>query len=371
MPGKAQELAAMYLRRGALASAAIEGNTLSEDQVREILVNEKSLPESQQYLEQEVRNVWSALRDIELEVSQTNLVADGSGSDFELSSSWIKKVHAQLLENLELPEHVIPGEFRRVSVGVGTYLGVPWEDIDYLMDKYCHWINEIRARAASELANGQADRAFITNFFAAIYSHLYLAWIHPFGDGNGRTARLIECAILAHSGLVPWISTNILSDFYNKTRTRYYLRLEAASKNSDVVGFIEYSARGFRDQLRDQVAEVQSFQRKVAWINYVHEQFRSEPASVATRRRRELVLEMKEGIFYSINEIRYTTPRVAEMYASTSDKLIKRDMGKLIDLELVERESKKPNKGKFQVRIWIMDAFKPAPEFGLHSPVSN
>ena len=37
----------------------------------------------------------------------------------------------------------------------------------------------------------------------AMMAHLYLAWIHTFGDGNGRTARLLEFLILARSGKVP------------------------------------------------------------------------------------------------------------------------------------------------------------------------
>ena len=371
MPGKAQELAGMYLRRGALASAAIEGNTLNEDQVKEIFDNELSLPESQQYLEQEVRNVWSALREIEIAVAQNSEQNSGIPGHFELSTQWIKSVHSQLLENLDLQDHVLKGEYRTVPIVVGTYKGVPHDEIEFLMEKYCSWINQMRQEAREALENGQSDRAFITYFLAAIYSHLYLAWIHPFGDGNGRTARLIECAIFAHSGLVPWISTNVLSDFYNKTRSRYYSKLETASKNLDVVGFIQYSAQGYRDQLREQVSEVQSFQRKVAWINYVHEQFQSEPASVATRRRRQLILDMPEGVSYSLGDIRYISPRIAEMYAVTSDKLLKRDIGKLVDLELLDKSSGRGNKGKYQVRIWIMDAFRPVPESGLHSPVIN
>ena len=47
-PRVAWDLARVYMRRGALASAAIEGNTLSEDEVNEILDDKKSLPESQQ-----------------------------------------------------------------------------------------------------------------------------------------------------------------------------------------------------------------------------------------------------------------------------------------------------------------------------------
>jgi Fic family protein len=35
----------------------------------------------------------------------------------------------------------------------------------------------------------------------AVLAHLYLEWIHPFGDGNGRTGRLVEFQILAAGGI--------------------------------------------------------------------------------------------------------------------------------------------------------------------------
>jgi Fic/DOC family len=35
----------------------------------------------------------------------------------------------------------------------------------------------------------------------AILAHLYIAWIHPFGDGNGRAARLMELRILLEAGV--------------------------------------------------------------------------------------------------------------------------------------------------------------------------
>jgi Fic family protein len=54
----------------------------------------------------------------------------------------------------------------------------------------------------------------------SIIAHLYLAWIHPFGDGNGRTARLLEVRFLMEAG-VP--SAAIASDIGAAERTASYL----------------------------------------------------------------------------------------------------------------------------------------------------
>src|SRR5580704_10722949 len=56
-PDVARELYSVTLVKGALATTAIEGNTLSEDQVRGIFEGSYKAPPSRQYQEQEVRNV--------------------------------------------------------------------------------------------------------------------------------------------------------------------------------------------------------------------------------------------------------------------------------------------------------------------------
>lgn len=62
----------------------------------------------------------------------------------------------------------------------------------------------------------------------AILVHLYLVWIHPFADGNGRTTRLLEHHIMLAGG-VPETATHLLRYFYNETRANYYSRLEDSS----------------------------------------------------------------------------------------------------------------------------------------------
>lgn len=353
-PGVAMHLSEVFLRRGALASAAIEGNTLNEEQVEDIVVRKKSMPESQRYQEQEVLNVIEALNQVREEV-----VATGK---FRLSPEWLKQKHAVLMHDLELEDHVIPGEYRTVQVGVGNYRGAPAEDVDYLVDRLCSWINEIIEQAEKSKS---LDQRFFLSFFAATLCHVYVAWIHPFGDGNGRTARLVEAAILANSQTVPWVSTTVLSNYYNKTKPRYYSRLDAASRAQDLPGFIAYSAIGFRDELREQIVEVQSQQRRVAWINYVHERFGHEPNTDTARRRREVVLSFPQVVEVQKKGIRLLTPAIAVMYANASDKLFNRDLTKLKELGLL----REIGRGRFVSNIALMDAFIPKPELGVVLPI--
>ena len=89
---------------------------------------------------------------------------------------------------------------------------------------------------------------------------VYLALIHPYGDGNGRLSRLLEFAILLRAG-VPDIAAHLLSNLYNETRARYYQELQET--HGDMIdgayppyiqwhGFLEYALEGYCDSLAEQ-----------------------------------------------------------------------------------------------------------------------
>jgi Fic family protein len=145
---------------------------------------------------------------------------------------------------------VVPGKLREHSVLVGRYRGAPAEDCEYLLDRFCQWLNGPDFAAPSD------DLTVVTALLKAITAHLYLAWIHPFGDGNGRTARLLEFLILVGAD-VPAVSTHLLSNHYNLTRSAYYRELGNASRTGgNLLPFIWYAVEGFRDGLRDQLEAI-------------------------------------------------------------------------------------------------------------------
>jgi Fic family protein len=344
-PRVAQNLATVYLSKGVMATTAIEGNTLTAEEVQKILANEIKLPPSQQYLEQEVRNIANVLNAIYKASAE-------SPEPFRLSSAWLRKQNRLILEDIDCEDHVHPGEFTTRPLAVGNYRGAPPEDVPYLIDRLCDWLNTFLLIVDDP--GKTADDRFVHAFFAAAIGHLYIAWIHPFGDGNGRTARALECAVLANSGIVPVVSASLLSDHYNKTRALYYRQLSQASSHADgVMGFIRYAADGFVDMLREQISSVQQMQREIAWISFVHEVFSGETQGDATKRRRTLVLSLPDSPTPS-SKLRRLTPELAEMYAAKSQKTVSHDVNKLKKLHLIRQTPE-----GYVPMIWVMDAFIP------------
>jgi len=337
-PEIADDLYNIYLAKGALATAAIEGNTLSEEEALDRVEGKKNLPPSKEYLGQELDNIIDACNLI-----AKRLFQDG---DNHIDVKRIKEFNFKVLENLPVAEEVCPGQIRQHDVGVGRYKAVPYQDCEYLLGKYCEWLNNFGCP--------DENKKIVFGIIKAIASHIFFALLHPFADGNGRTARLIELKILLSAG-VPMPAAQLLNNHYNQTRNEYYRQLDMISKkDGSIVDFFEYAIQGYIDGLREQLKTILGYQFNVAWINYVHELFknRETPASV---RRRNLALDLasyKEKI--QISKIRELSPRIAEAYAGKNLKTIVRDLITLSSMDLVVR-----SKDGVRAKTEIIKAFLP------------
>lgn len=325
MPITAKELYKVFLAKGALATTAIEGNTLTEEEVKKHLDGDLKLPPSKEYLKQEVSNIIDACNAI------GNQVLDAQNTDLTIEK--IKQYNSWVLKYLPLGEDVEPGVLRRHSVGVGTYRGAPTEDCGFLVEQLCDWLNK-------DFKSPNDYEVIVYGLLKAIVCHLYIAWIHPFGDGNGRTARLLEFEILLSFG-VPAPSAQLLSNHYNQTRSEYYRKLDASHKSGgDIFPFIEYAIQGFIDGLVVQLELIQDQQLHVHWMDYIHSVFRNKD-SATERRRKRIVIDLSE-IDNPVPplKVRHISPRIAEAYASLTEKTLARDINALIGLDLIVKTPK-------------------------------
>lgn len=317
----------VYLAKGARASAAIEGNSLNEEQAVAAVEGELEVPQSQEYLQQELENVIHALVEIEVEVH-----LEGK---FEVTPEKLCALNAKVLDGLEVENHVVPGEFRTTGIVVGNvYQGAPAQDCDFLITAMCDWLN------GADLQRDGEDHAkdFLHAFLRAVIAHIYIAWIHPFGDGNGRTARLVEFGILTAAG-IPSVAAHLLSNHYNATRMNYYRQLEHASKSGgDLIPFLGYAAEGFVGQLQQQLQDVHELIVEAIWINYVHSMFPDR--TLTARRQRDLVLALKHDGYTRRAQLSSLTPGLADAYAGKGSKTVTRDLNALSKLELIERTPK-------------------------------
>ncbi len=326
-PEAAKQLHAVYLAKGVLATTAIEGNTLTEEEVREHLEGRLELPPSREYLGQEIDNVLAACNRIGGQVIR--------GACGPISPDEICEYNRLVLNELPLQEDVVPGELRQDSVVVGRYRGAPAEDCEYLLAKFCEWLNNLAFPEGVE-------QPFA--ILAAIAAHLYFVWIHPFGDGNGRTARLLEFRHLLQAGF-PTPAAHLLSNFYNLSRTEYYRQLDKSSKlGGQMSEFIAYATQGLVDQLKEQLRVIRGLQWNTTWRNYVYELFGKGPGSTAQARRRRLVLDLSnvtaDNGWVHVSKISELTAKLAHAYARRTSKTLTRDLNAVEQMKLIERKDR-------------------------------
>ena len=348
-PDDAREMHRLYLVKGARATTAIEGNTLSEEQIAAQLEGRLELPRSQEYLRREVDNVLKAANDIFAEILE--------GRPPTLAPDWIAGANRRLLAELEehLEEGVVPGEVQTHPVGVLRYRGAPRQDCGFLLRRLCGWIEGDGWPFRPDRREDRIASAILR----AVFVHLYIAWIHPFGDGNGRTARLAEFMILAREG-VPSPCAHLLSNHYSLTRSEYYRQLDRSSRansgRGDPLDFLLYSLRGFVDGLREQGRQIAAIQLKLAWEHFVYGEFRRRRSSSAMRRRRDVTLALgRAGTPVRKREIPDLHPGLARLYAERTGKTLTRDMNWLVAQGFLER-----GEDGYRAKVDSMRGFRPA-----------
>ncbi len=323
------------LIKGAQATTAIEGNTLTEAEVEKVAEG-GSLPPSKEYQAREVRNILDAMNMLLQEVA-----VDGKAP--LISAELIKRFHHHV--GKELGEHfdAIPGQLRQDERVVGPYKCPRHQDVPVLVDRLCNWLQQ-------EFAFGSGQQPFADAVIQAIVTHVYIEWIHPFGDGNGRTGRLLEFFILLRAGN-PDIASHILSNFYNLTRAEYYRQLDKANRGKDLSSFIAYAVQGYRDGLLESLRTIQASQFEMAWRTLVHDRFAEQRYRKKNvfKRRRDLVLNMPLNKDMSADEFLLLTPQLAREYSALSERTLLRDLAVLREMDLVSEHA-----GRFRANTSLL-----------------
>ena len=158
------------------------------------------------------------------------------------SAKWVCELHGKLAKHVDR-QKATAGRFRTRAVNVGAYVAPRAEEIAErfrgLVDFANHSLPALREQFEGDsIAAGIARSALV---------HADFLKLHPFGDGNGRTARAIDFALLLDAGVPPQIAQLMLRH-YTGTRFEYCKRLAAVERDG-VMPFLSYAAVGLTREL--------------------------------------------------------------------------------------------------------------------------
>ena len=339
-PDHHQGMLLVSLNKGALATTAIEGNTLTAEDL-DLIQNGRDLEPGRKYQQKEVENILAAFNAILEELVREK-------SPEIITPGLIKRFNEMVGRDIGEAFNGNPGKIRRSNVIVGNVYRPPsFDRAEEMLGQLCDWL--------LKEFHYNREHNFDEAVIEAIITHVYIAWIHPFMDGNGRTARLMEFYLLLRAG-IPSIASHILSNHYNETRTIYYRQLEYASETGNLSRFIEYALEGFRDGLEQTIAFIHKEQTELTWNNYVHDVIEkmNDKNSKTIQRLKQLAYHVPADKFYSIDEIGILNTRIAEEYRKLNPITLRRDLELLAGKKLLYAE-----KGKYRSNHELLRSFLP------------
>ena len=229
----------------ALASVQIEGNSLTLEMAFELIKEPqgRDLRDS----EREFLNYLGAFDSIE------GLRGE---RDYTFRISDLRDIHRRLVEGVRGGDR-FAGQIRREDVCVGDiqdgetvvhHQPPPWGQVDDELRELLEWVEECKQKPTpAQIRRGIADRWTHPVLVSGILQHR-LVWIHPFVDGNGRTARMLTTALLYQRGY-DYKYLFDLASYYNKDRDNYYAMLRTADRTGDYTEWLEYFAGGLARQM--------------------------------------------------------------------------------------------------------------------------
>lgn len=206
-------------------STQIEGNQLSAEQVQSIVRGEGNFP-GMQHDEDEVRHHFAAAAYVE------TLARTGSG----FSAGELRTIHGVVMTGGQVSTPYRAGQNVIREAGSGRIVYMPPEagDVPRLMAELEQWASDALARASWPVP------------VLAALAHYQFATIHPYFDGNGRTARLLTNLVL-HRGGYGLNGIYSLEEYYAANLAGYYSALAVGPSHNDYLGRAEADVTPFVD----------------------------------------------------------------------------------------------------------------------------
>ena len=241
-PGLAEHLRMRARLRSTHFSTRIEGNRLTLMEAEQVVLEGKAFPGRERDT-LEVKHYFQALEQVETWVESGQAV----------SEEYIRKLHAliyrgkrALLTPYRDGQNVI-----RDSAGGIVYLPPEAQDVPALMGELAAWIHSAEQDLPIPIVAGAAHYQFVT--------------IHPFFDGNGRTARTLATWIL-YRGEYDLGRFYALEEFYAQDLEGYYAALVTdphhnyydGRAKAEITVWLSYFLRGMANVFERVAVEVRS-----------------------------------------------------------------------------------------------------------------
>jgi Fic family protein len=244
--------------------------------------------------------------------------------DIPIDELVIRQLNRYFINNA--PETLTPGAYRRGQNKVGNFAPPDQGDVPSLMRSFALWL--------------RAEDDELHPIIKAGIAHIHLVAIHPFWDGNGRTARGLATLILQRSAY-GFRKLLTLENHIWDIRDSYFTAIERTlgsmfAPNYDITPWLEFFIHTLDDHVRDLMGTLTDWHRM---MQQAYKMF----ASKGWGQRQA------EGYIFALQTGQITRPDYIEI-TGVSPVTASRDLSELVQVGILTPE------GKTRARI-----YRPAP----------
>ena len=130
----------------------------------------------------------------------------------------------------------------------------------------------------------------------AMAVHYHIGAMHPFGDGNGRTARATEAFMLKQAGVSDRVMVS-LSNYYYTHKEEYLSALfESRLREHDLTPFLQFALPAVTERCNSVAGEILSHHKKILFQQFARSLF----GQLRNPRRRVLAERQLKNAGYSV-----------------------------------------------------------------------
>jgi Fic family protein len=325
-----------------IGSARIEGNNTTIAEYIETKLDSGDIAKTKSHSIIEIQNIEKAMEFIESTIQ-----------DYPINKSFVSELHKIIVKDLPPPPNgegdLTPGSYRNKNIQILKSTHLPPDSflVDTYMDELFSFINKEDSSKYDLLKSAIAHHRFV--------------WIHPFGNGNGRTVRLFTYAMLIKNGFNVNVGRIINpTAVFCSNRNGYYDYLSKADEGSDsgILEWCEYVLKGLKEEIEkiDKLTDYEYLKKEILIpsINFSFE--------------RQIITEIESKILKETVEKQVVQNLDLERFFKGKAKSeISRQIKKLIDKKMLipERDSARKYVLRFDNNYLLRGIIKTLDEKGF------
>lgn len=235
----------------------------------------------------------------------------------QFNHDMVHDLHRILLKNTHREKPITVGAYRKGPIyvvngqGRTVYEGPPALKVKGMMDCFIRWMNAAPSQHP---------------LIHAALVHLYFVHIHPFDDGNGRSARALSNLYLLKQDY-QFINFLAPSDYFDHHRTQYYRAIQnTEAHGGDATFFILYYLTALVEQLKS----VQNEIKKEAQVGDIR---------TVLSKQVQVHLDKKQikALQWMLKNIEKITTKQYCKLCKCSDETARKDFNRLLKAGIIEK----------------------------------